>query len=295
MVTQTKNKAKSEARQLDAAQAMKDANEAIRQSANRADIAGGTLLRFSTLSRDFENSLEHATQGEDWAKGFTFVATPITTASKQDVIHACRFDSMRGYVDDKGDSIFDLPYPASDLLGTTPIVRSMVASHMASHAKAIAKAMRGEGVTDTDKLDKKAKAKALATSKGGRHSAAFKEFASDYFSEFTESERKTADNRPLKMQPAHAAKMAQFVWNESAWAAFTPVAKKDDSDGKHQVKWILHQCPNHPKMQAKLPEGARYSIPCQMTAKKQLCGAKLVPASKIAKKAKASKKSKASK
>jgi hypothetical protein len=295
MVTQTNNRAKSEARQLDAAQAMKDANEAIRQGANRANIAGGTLLRFSTLSRDFENSLEHATQGEDWAKGYTFVATPITTASKQDVIHACRFDSMRGYVDDEGNSVFDLPYPVNDLLGTAPVVRSMVASHMAAHAKAIAKAMRGEGVTDTDKLDEKAKAKALATSKGGRHSKAFKAFATDYFSDFTESERKTGDNRPLKMQPAHAAKMAQFVWNESAWSAFTPVSKKATPEGKHQVKWILHQCPNHPKMQAKLPEGARYSFTCQTKAKKQLCGAKLIQASKIAKKAKKAKKAKASK
>jgi hypothetical protein len=266
------------------AKALSDANEAIRNASNRADIAGGTLLRFSPLSRDFENALEFTTQGEDWAKGIIFVAVPITTASKQDVIHACRFDSMRGYVNDKGESVIDLPYPVSDLLGTPPEVRSFVAAHMAAHAKSIAKAIDGKGVVDTDNLSPKAKAKALAASKGGRHSAAFKEFASDYFSEFTDSERKTADNRPMKMQPAHAAKMGQFRWNESAWAAFVPrVAKAKDDDGKHQVKWILHQCPNHPKTQAKLPEGARYVLTCPKKVKKQECGTKLVQASKIPK------------
>jgi hypothetical protein len=45
-------------------------------------------------------------------------------------------------------------------------------------------------------------------------------------------------------------------------------------------------------MQAKLPEGARYSFTCQTKAKKQLCGAKLIQASKIAKKAKKAKASK---
>jgi hypothetical protein len=279
-----RNVRESNDRQQVQAKALRAANEAIRSGIDRANIAGGILLRFSPLSRDFENALEFTTQGEDWAKGITFVASPVTTASKQDVIHACRFDSMRGYVNGKGESVIDLPYPVSDLLGTTPDVRSFVAAHMAAHAKAIAKAMKGKGVVDTDILSEKAKAKAKAASKGGRHTKAFREFASEYFSDFTDSERKTADNRPTKMQPAHAAKMGQFRWNESAWAAFVPrVAKAKDDDGKHQVKWILHQCPNHPKLLIKLPEGARYSLNCPKKSNKQVCGAKLVQATKIPK------------
>ena len=279
----------SEARQTAAHADVKAASDAIRQAKNSTTLAGGKLLRFSPLSHDFENALSHSTSGEDWAKGATFVAIPITTnqGKQSDAKQACRFDAMRGFVDDKGNIVYELPYGVADLLGTTAGVRSFVATHMATHAKAIAKAITGDGVHDTDSLTGKAKAKALAVSSAGRHNASFKAFGSDYFTKFTKSETregKGSDNRPLVMQPAHVAKMKQFIWNESAWKAFAPLApSKPDDEGKRQVKWILHTCPKHAKVLAKFPETSRYSYPCPAKVAKATCGTKLVPAAKVAK------------
>lgn len=281
----TSTQTKSTNRQVRAHATNKAANDAIaNRSATSANIGGGTLVRFSPLTADFENSLEHAARNEDWARGVKFVAVPVTTASKQDVKHACRFDSMRGYVDASGVKVFELPYPVTDMLGTSAETRNFVSSHMLGHARAIATALRGH-VTDTGKItDSKELAKALGSASNGRHNGEFKKAASSYFTKFEKANRKVSDNRPTAMQPAHTAHMNQFKWTEAAWSSLAPLQAPKPEGKPNPVKWIKHECPKHATMEVKIPEGAKFHVNCTRKVKRVECGTKLVPTSKLNKK-----------